>query len=153
VLGYSAFEIRRETGFTLIELVVIISILGILAIVAVPKFTSMTESSRRVATQQELATLKMAIVGNPQVVAGGEMIDRGFEGDVGFAPSRLQDLVVRPDSVPPYDRLTRLGWNGPYVDSSGGDYETDAWSTAYVYDASSRLIRSVGSSDTIRMTF
>jgi len=149
----SASRLRRHSGFTLIELVVIISILGILAIVAVPRFTSMTESSRRVATQQELATLKAAIVGNPQVVVGGEAIDRGFEGDVGFAPSRLQDLAVKPDSVAAYDRFTRLGWNGPYIDSSGGEYLTDGWSTAYEYDPSGRLIRSVGGSDTVSITF
>ncbi len=144
----------RQDGFTLIELVMIIVILGILAAVAVPKFTGITDSSKANASRGELSALKRAIVGNPSVVVGGEYVDRGFEGDVGFVPSRLVDLVVKPDSVAAYNRLTRLGWNGPYVDSSGGSYLTDAWGNAYVYQPSTRRLFSTGGDgDSLIVTF
>jgi type II secretory pathway pseudopilin PulG len=143
-----------QTGFTLIEIVIIIVTLGILAAVAVPKFVDLTQSSKVNATKQELMTLKRAIIGNPDVVAGGEYVDRGFEGDVGYPPSRLADLVRKPDSIAVYNPLARHGWNGPYVDSLGGHYAVDAWGNTYVYSSAARTILSTGGgADTIRVTF
>jgi len=150
----SSARIRfNQRGFTLIELVIIIIVLGILAAVAIPKFSGMATSSRINATKQEMKSLKTAIVGDPSAVAGGEYISRGFEGDVGFTPSRLPDLVVKPDSVSLYNPLTRLGWNGPYIDSSNSEYLTDAWGVAYTFAPALRTITSIGGTDTIRMTF
>jgi len=140
-------------GFTLVELVIIIVTLGILAAVAIPKFADLAENSKINATKKEMMELKRAIAGNPEVVSGGQYVERGFEGDVGFVPSSLTDLAAKPDSIATYDKLTRLGWNGPYIDSSGGDYLKDAWETAYVYDPPNRRLRSVGGSDTITVTF
>lgn len=143
----------RQSGFTLVELVIIIVVLGILAAVAVPKFGDLSENSKVAATRKEMQSLGRAIAGNPEIIAAGEHIDRGFEGDVGFAPSSLTDLVSKPGSLAVYDRLTRLGWNGPYIDSANGDYLTDAWAVNYVYLPASRLIRSVGGIDTITVTY
>jgi type II secretory pathway pseudopilin PulG len=142
-----------QGGFTLVELVIIMITLSILAAVAIPKFADMAEASKVNATRQEMLELKRAIIGNPEAVAAGEYIDRGFEGDVDFAPSNLTDLAVKPDSVATYDKLTRIGWNGPYLDSSGGDYQKDAWGVAYVYEPSNRRIISVGGPDSIIITF
>lgn len=143
-----------QGGFTLIELVIIIVVLGILATVAIPKFSDMSDSSKINATKQELTALKQAIVGNPSATAGGAYINRGFEGDVGFPPERLQDLVSKPDSVTTYNPLTRLGWNGPYIDGNSNSYLNDAWETTYTYQPSGRRIFSTGGgSDTISITF
>ena len=143
----------NDRGFTLIEIVIIIVTLGILAAFAIPKFTDITDSSKINATKQELNMLKKAIVGNPSAVAGGVYIDRGFEGDIGFVPSQLLDLVSKPDSVAIYNKLTRLGWNGPYMDDAEGSYLKDAWGVNYVYQPLSRNILSVGGSDTIEVNY
>jgi len=142
-----------QGGFTLIELVIIIVVLGILAVVAIPKFADIMEGSKTAATRKEMQTLKEAIVGNPQIVSSGVVIDRGFIGDVGFVPSQLIDLVVKPDSVAAYNKLTRLGWNGPYVDGDGNEYLTDAFGGSYSYDPGGRRVISTGGPDSITITF
>ncbi len=143
----------HQSGFSLVELVIIIVVLGILASVAVPMFSNMISSSKISATKSELESLKRAIVGNPRVVAGGELIDRGYQGDVGTAPAQLADLVTKPASIVAYNRITRIGWNGPYIDNNNGDYLKDAWGNNYLYDQPGRTLKSVNGSDTITVTF
>ena len=142
----------HPAGFTLVELVIIIVILGILAAVAIPQLADMSGSAKTTATRKEMGELRRALVGSPEIVAGGRPVAAGFQGDVGRLPGRLSDLTVRPDSVPPYDRLARYGWNGPYIDPSGGNYLSDAWGVPYVYDPDARILLSVGGGDTLRVT-
>ncbi|UCC44552.1 MAG: prepilin-type N-terminal cleavage/methylation domain-containing protein [Candidatus Zixiibacteriota bacterium] len=153
-MGTAKLTRLGQMGFTLIELVIVIVTLAIVAAVAIPKYADMAESARVNATKKEMTELKHALVGNPSAIAGGEYVDRGFEGDVGFAPSSLTDLAVRPGSLAVYDPITRLGWNGPYIDSSGGDYLKDAWGNNYSYQPSGRLIVSTGGGgDSIKVSF
>ncbi len=142
-----------EKGFTLIELVMVIVVLGILAAVAMPRFSSLAQQSKINATKDELRLLKIAIVGDSRLVSGNEYIDRGFQGDIGYPPSRLLDLVKKPDSISSYDKFTRIGWNGPYVDSAGQNYLSDAWGNAYVYNPGARTITSTSVSPNIIINF
>ena len=140
-------------GFTLVELVIVIAVLAIIAAVGIPQIGGMIQVSKTNATKSEMVELKKAIIGNPQAVAGGVYVSRGFEGDVGFAPSRLEDLVIKPDSISSWDRLIRRGWNGPYIDSTDGGYLADAWESAYVYDGSARTVTSNGSGTGLVISF
>ena len=145
---------RGKQGYTLIEIITVIILIGIIAAVAIPKFGNFTNSARINATREEMAAIKKAIIGNPSAIAGGEYIDRGFEGDVGHVPSTLSDLVAKPDSISAYDPITRLGWNGPYLDSAESNYLRDAWDNNYFYNPLTRTIISTGGgTDTILIRF
>ena len=52
---------KRQKGFTLIELIVVIMILGILATIAVPKFLKTSARAHDNATRQSLAVVRNAI--------------------------------------------------------------------------------------------
>lgn len=140
--------IHSDSGFTLIELVIIIVVLAVLASVGIPVLGNVILSAKRESTRKELLTLKTAIVGRM-----GSAPVRGYENDVGQPPPALQGLVTKPAGVADYDRFTKTGWNGPYVEDDGGDFLEDAWGVDYVYDPSQRIIISVGGPDTITVAF
>lgn len=144
---------RDQKGFTLIEVVLIIVVLGIIAAVAIPRMGDLAESSRKSATLSELQAIKKAIVGNPTISSGGRYIDVGFEGDIGHPPASLSELGAKPGSLAVYDKFTRYGWNGPYIDTSGNEYLTDAWGGSYNYNQAARTISSESGTDTITISF
>jgi len=52
---------KTESGFTLIELVIVIVILGILAAVAIPKYEDMREQARVATVKGQLGSIRSAI--------------------------------------------------------------------------------------------
>lgn len=144
---------KSAAGFTLVELVIIIVVLGVVAAVAIPKIGDVITGSKTNATKEEMLRLKGGIVGNPSVSSGGRPSDRGYRGDVGSFPPNLTGLVNRPGGVAIWNPYTRLGWHGPYIDSTGGEYLRDAWGVAYVYDSTARTITSTGSGASIVIRF
>jgi type II secretory pathway pseudopilin PulG len=125
----------------------VIAVVGIMAAVAIPVIGTFITSAEETATKDELRLLARAIAGSD------EAKDRGFEGDVGFPPSSLADLAHKPDSLSAWDPFLDLGWNGPYIDSTGGEYLRDAWDSSYVYDPGARTIESIGSGSSIEIGF
>ena len=103
---------RRESGFTLLELLVTLTILGLLAAIATPQVVKYIGTSR---TQ----TAKV------QVQAIDAALDL-FQTDVGRYPTAqegLTALVVKPETVP--------DWKGPYLKKASG--LTDPWGVPYHY--------------------
>ena len=146
-------RLSGSAGFTLIEIVIVIIVLGIIAAVAIPRFGDVSENAKAASTKEEMMRLKLAIIGDASITSGGKYVNKGFLGDAGFVPAALVDLVVKPGALAVYNNFTGLGWNGPYIDSSGGDYLIDAWGVAYSYNAAGRTITSTGGPANIVLSF
>src|SRR5207245_4874897 len=52
---------KRQSGFTLIELVIVLAVIGILLSIAIPVYQKSVEHARESALKQDLATLRSAI--------------------------------------------------------------------------------------------
>lgn len=53
---------RREKGFTLIELLIVMALLGVLVAVLLPKYQDLTPEAKIAATQQNLESLRSAVL-------------------------------------------------------------------------------------------
>jgi prepilin-type N-terminal cleavage/methylation domain-containing protein len=136
-----------ERGWSLVELLVVISVLGVILAFFVPPIVGrITTNAKRVATQQQLRVLRDAIAGDPDVMAGGEMVATGFKNDVGRLPRHLIELAtnnpfsgiytnimyVGKETLTRWDPYTSHGWNGPYVREDGEmSYLNDAWGVPF----------------------
>ena len=106
---------RRNDGFTLVEILLVVVIITILAAVAVPRFVGRGEQARVAAAQSDVSS---------NIAVALDM----FEVDNGFYPTTNQGLaalVEKPTSAPTPQR-----WNGPYLK---GGLPKDPWRRSYVY--------------------
>lgn len=133
--------LKENRGFTFIELVLVIVILGILSAVAIPKLGDLVNSSKINTTRQEMMTIKQALIGDASARVGAVVIDQGFIIDNLGASNNLDmtafdvtNLVTKPGAWSVYNRVTRKGWNGPYISDDGtGSYLNDSWEQAYIF--------------------
>jgi len=137
---------RTQSGYTLIELVLVLVIIGILASVGLKSLTAANRTGRIEETKRELDRLAYAITGNPALVSGGIRTDFGYIGDVGGLPPNLDALIANPGGM--------ATWRGPYIADEftmGGadtDFKYDAWGVAYIYPAG-LAISSTGGGQTL----
>ncbi|MGJ4886754.1 type II secretion system major pseudopilin GspG [Bradyrhizobium sp. HKCCYLRH3099] len=101
-----------ESGFTLVEMLVVIAIIGMIMGLIGPRVLSSLNESR----------VKTARI---QIQSFSSALDL-FYLDTGRYPTTSEGLtaLVRPAS-------TIAGWAGPYL--KGGSVPSDPWSHAYVY--------------------
>jgi len=139
--------LRDEAGFTLIEIILVIVLLGLLAAVAANVVTNAASQARFDETRKEMDSLKLAIIGNPELVNEGIRTDFGFVGDIGRLPSTLDELVSQ-GALPAWNSGTGMGWHGPYVkgnfQENPNDYKQDAWGNGYAYNNATGVITSLG---------
>jgi general secretion pathway protein G len=106
------FRPRNDSGFTLLELMVVLAILGLLAAVAGPPMLRYLSSGKSQAAKIQITNL-------------GASLDL-YAYDVGAYPATrdgLNALLAKPTSV--------NRWNGPYLKSK--DTIIDPWGNPYKY--------------------
>ncbi len=104
-------SLRRQSGFTLMELLVVLAILGLLMSLVGPTVLNQLGGAKTKTAGIQIKELEQSL----------EM----YKLDVGRFPSSnegLQALVQKPSGV--------TGWNGPYLK---GDVPMDPWGRAYNY--------------------
>ena len=104
---------RRQTGFTLIEIMVVVVILGILAAIVVPRIMDRPEQARIIKAQQDIRTLETML--------------QAYKLDNFQYPSTehgLEALVEKPTGLPEaknwqaggyLQRLPKDPWGNPYL--------------------------------------
>ncbi|MGE3920651.1 MAG: type II secretion system major pseudopilin GspG [Gammaproteobacteria bacterium] len=107
-------SLKKQSGFTLIEIMVVVVILGILAALIVPKIMERPNQARVVKTKQDILAIQDAL--------------DLYKLDNGFYPSMdqgLKALVIKPETTP-----APMNWKtGGYL----ARLPIDPWNQAYQY--------------------
>ena len=109
--GLRGFRMQRQSGFTLLELLVVMVIIGMLVGIVAPKYFGQLGKSEVKIAQTQIASL-------------GKSLDI-YRLDTGHYPAQdvgLQALLTKP--------ANETKWHGPYVDKS---IPIDPWDHPYLY--------------------
>lgn len=140
--------IKKQSGFTLMEIMVVIIVIAVLASVAGPMIGSITDQGRASATKSKMSALKSAMLAyqsdTGRLPFAGAPKCAGCKAAYCLA-TVLGDTVDK--NVLVCDALGTAGnfnfgianynrkWKGPYMDSDPADFMYDAWGQPFRYIA------------------
>jgi general secretion pathway protein G len=137
---------RPNSGFTLVEVMIMILVLSALAVASIVTVSGDLDQARQQQTIQKMKEIRDAIYGSD--VGRAVRSQFGYVGDLGAAPNLappmpFSGLWTQPATAQAWTVSTSpavrigSGWNGPYLKSffSNGDdtYSKDAWGRDFEY--------------------
>lgn len=105
---------RLNSGFTLIEMLVVLVIIGLLAGLVGPKLFTKVDSSKVQTAQTQVKMLKGTL--------------ETLRLDIGRFPTEAEGLALL--NTAPTDEKIKNRWRGPYLDE---EVPVDPWGTPYQY--------------------
>lgn len=99
-------NLRRNKGFTLIEMLIVIVIIGLLLSLVAPNLMGGADKAKRQVASAQLKNIETAL--------------ETFYLDVGQYPESLSELM----------QSTKTGWSGPYMKKA---VPNDPWGKPFVY--------------------
>jgi general secretion pathway protein G len=103
---------QKQSGFTLVELMIVVAIIGILATVAVPSYRQSIVKAREAVLRQDLFTMR-------------DLLDQ-YRADRGKYPATLKDLVTATYlRAVPVDPMTQSAttWQEIVDETEGGIFD------------------------------
>lgn len=123
-----------QSGFTLLELLLVVGILSTLALGTISLMDERDEEFRFDQTKMRLKHIRQAVIGDPQTHHADPPAVSGFVSDIGRLPNSLSELFQQGD-LPSWSvdagSGVGSGWRGPYLHSTaevgGAPVYTDGW--------------------------
>ena len=111
---------NRESGFSLMEMLVVLTIMGLLMALVAPRLFGQVDKSKVRAAEAQVRSLRTSV--------------DALRLDIGRYPSDTEGLIllVQPPDNPAEARM----WFGPYVD---GEIPADPWGNPYIYAAPAEM--------------
>jgi prepilin-type N-terminal cleavage/methylation domain-containing protein len=124
---------KKQTGFTLLELIVVISLLGLVTSLASDFVINETNQQRLNTTKQRMEQIRYAIIGDSSRSLNGQPTISGFIADTGKVPVSIRQLLSdkgycedqskHDKSACDSDGKTWIPgvalWKGPYLQPTG----------------------------------